>query len=50
MEAELLTVEPVLVVGFGPDVIVTAAPDRRTEDGSVDPHEVHGGPCVELTV
>lgn len=36
-----LTVEPVVIVGFSPDVMLTAAPDRRTEDRSVGSHKIY---------
>lgn len=47
----LLTVEPVVVVGFGADVVLTAAAamsQRGTEDSSIGAHEVNGGASKEL--
>lgn len=49
MGLQRLTVQPVLIVGFSSDVMLTAALDRRTEDRSVGSHEVHRGSCIEFT-
>lgn len=38
---QVLTVHPVVVVGFSADVMLTAAMNRRTEDGSVGSHEIY---------
>lgn len=39
-ETELLTVEPVVIVGFSADVMLAAALDGCPEDRSVGSHEI----------
>lgn len=45
-----LTVQPVVVVGFRPDVMLAAAADGRTEDGGVGAHKIYRGAGVQLAI
>lgn len=45
-----LTVQPVVVVRFRPDVMLAAAADGRTEDGGVGAHEIYRGAGVQLAI
>lgn len=47
----ILTVEPVVVVGLGADVVLTAAAataQRGAEDSGIGAHEVNGGASKKL--
>lgn len=49
-ETELLTVEPVVIVGFSADVMLAAALDGCPEDRSVGSHEIDRGTRVQIPV
>lgn len=45
-----LTVQPIVVVRFRPDVMLAAAADGRTEDGGVGAHKIYRGAGVQLAI